>query len=241
MGTSSPQAVFHVVGHTSIPAVIVDHDNSSGVNVMQIQNNAAPLVTFAKTGNVGIGSVLPQATLHVEGAVLASQSNAQLNTATFISKSAGDNGYFVISGVGNVGIGTSNPQRTLDVNGSSLYSGIAQFNSNVYFSQDIEVNGNSYVHGDQTTDSDRRLKYDVREITDALDKVCALTGYTFNKIGVDTRCTGLIAQEVAEVLPEAVVTNPQSGYMSVAYGNMMGLIISAIKELKEKVDRLSAS
>lgn len=240
VGTSSPQAVFHVVGHTTIPAVIVDHDNSSGVNVMQIQNNAVPIVTFAKTGNVGIGSTVPQATLHVEGAVLASQSNAQLNTATFISRSAGESGYFVFNGTGNVGIGTSNPQHKLHVNGASLYNGVAQFSSNVYFSQDIEVNGNSYVHGDQTTDSDRRLKYDIREISDALDKVCALTGYTFNKIGVETRCTGLIAQEVSEVLPEAVVTNPQSGYMSVAYGNMMGLIISAIKELKDKVDHIAA-
>jgi hypothetical protein len=52
------------------------------------------------------------------------------------------------------------------------------------------------------------------------------------------RKTGVIAQEVERVLPEVVSTDPEDGIKSVAYGNVVGLLIEAIKELKEEVDQL---
>ena len=51
------------------------------------------------------------------------------------------------------------------------------------------------------------------------------------------RQTGVIAQEVLEVLPEAVLGD-EEGHYSVAYGNMVGLLIEAIKELKAEVEEL---
>ena len=50
----------------------------------------------------------------------------------------------------------------------------------------------------------------------------------------DKRYTGLIAQEVLPVLPEAVTGSEDTNY-ALAYGNMMGLIVEAIKELKQKI------
>lgn len=47
--------------------------------------------------------------------------------------------------------------------------------------------------------------------------------------------TGLIAQEVMKVLPEAVVTD-KDGYHSIAYGNMAGILVEAIKELKNELN-----
>jgi hypothetical protein len=52
------------------------------------------------------------------------------------------------------------------------------------------------------------------------------------------RKTGVIAQEMERVLPEVVSTDPEDGIKSVAYGNIVGLLIEAIKELKEEVDQL---
>jgi hypothetical protein len=52
------------------------------------------------------------------------------------------------------------------------------------------------------------------------------------------RKTGVIAQEMERVLPEVVSTDPEDGIKSVAYGNVVGLLIEAIKELKEEVDQL---
>lgn len=86
--------------------------------------------------------------------------------------------------------------------------------------------------GDITAFSDIRLKTDIEKIENALDKVCQLSGYTYNMN--DKRRTGVIAQEVEKVLPE-VVQDREDGYKTVAYGNMIGLLIEAIKELKEEI------
>ena len=68
---------------------------------------------------------------------------------------------------------------------------------------------------------------------DALAKVLQLRGVTFTKD--DKRSIGVIAQEIEKVIPEVVST---AEYKSVAYGNLVGLLIEAIKELKIEIDQL---
>ena len=82
--------------------------------------------------------------------------------------------------------------------------------------------------------SDRRAKTDLQQILSALEKVTQLTGYTFTMIESNQRSTGLIAQDVEKVLPEAV--GGTESQMNVNYGAMMGLIVEAIKELNVKLD-----
>jgi hypothetical protein len=87
--------------------------------------------------------------------------------------------------------------------------------------------------------SDARLKTDIQPIPDALIKISQINGVTY--LRTDTpetvRHTGVIAQEVEAVLPEVVATG-LDGYKVVAYGNMIGLLVEAIKELKAEVDAL---
>jgi hypothetical protein len=64
-----------------------------------------------------------------------------------------------------------------------------------------------------------------------------MRGVYFNKIGQSNRSVGVIAQEIEEVLPEVVLTDSE-GMKSVAYGNIVGILIEAIKELKAKVEEL---
>ena len=90
--------------------------------------------------------------------------------------------------------------------------------------------------------SDRRQKENIEPITNALDKVEQLGGYTFNyKNNPNTRMTGTMAQELLEVLPEAVYKtidgNTGEEIYAVRHGNVIGLIIEAIKELNEKVGK----
>ena len=84
--------------------------------------------------------------------------------------------------------------------------------------------------------SDARLKSDIAPISDALAKVQALTGVTFTMAGGETRQMGLIAQEVQAVAPEAVVE--AEGILRLAYGNLIGLLVEAIKDLAQEVDQL---
>jgi hypothetical protein len=84
--------------------------------------------------------------------------------------------------------------------------------------------------------SDRRLKTDITPITDALAKVQSLTGITYRMAGSDARQMGLIAQEVQIVAPEAVVE--AEGILRLAYGNLIGLLVEAIKDLAAEVEQL---
>jgi len=109
--------------------------------------------------------------------------------------------------------------------------------------------------------SDKRLKYNIRIIDGALNKVNQISGVTFQsneeaaKYGyTDTKTqVGVIAQEIEEVLPEAVVPAPfdigknedgteysKSGqnYMTVRYEKIVPLLIEAIKELKAELDMI---
>ena len=105
--------------------------------------------------------------------------------------------------------------------------------------------GNNYdwIHsGTMTTFSDERLKKDIEPITNALAKVQSLNGVTFKYIDKNTvnRDTGLIAQNVQAVLPEAIKEVNNEGHLGLAYGNMVGLLVEAIKELTAKVEALEA-
>ena len=95
--------------------------------------------------------------------------------------------------------------------------------------------GDFTVTGNITATSDRRLKSDLEVIPDAIDKINNLNGYTFTKD--EQRATGVIAQEVQAVLPEAV-KETENGYLSVAYGNMVGLLIEGMKEQQKQIDQL---
>ena len=100
----------------------------------------------------------------------------------------------------------------------------------------MNVNGALYASGNVTAFSDIKLKTDIVNINDALSKVMELNGVLFTRKDSGERCTGVIAQEVQKVLPEAVVE--VDGTLSVAYGNLVGLLIEAIKELKSEVETL---
>lgn len=92
--------------------------------------------------------------------------------------------------------------------------------------------------GNITAYSDARLKKNIKVIENALEKVKELNGYTFERTDIDVgRQTGVIAQEVMHVLPEAVATSDDGKY-TVAYGNMVGLLIESIKELNSQVTSL---
>ena len=107
------------------------------------------------------------------------------------------------------------------------------------FTGSISVSGSITATGDITAYSDERLKMDVETITDALDRVRSRRGVTFTRRDTGSRGIGLVAQELAAIVPEAVMAH-DDGLLSVAYGNLVGVLIEAVKELADKVERLEA-
>jgi Chaperone of endosialidase len=90
--------------------------------------------------------------------------------------------------------------------------------------------------GDVIAFSDQRLKQDITTIDSALDKVKQLRGVNYTRISTQKPSIGVIAQEVQQVIPEVV--KETDGYLGVSYGNMVGLLIEAIKELSEQIEEL---
>jgi len=119
--------------------------------------------------------------------------------------------------------------------GSSHYLGIGTNNP----TERLHVSGNILATGNITANSDISLKDNITPIPNALDKVLQIRGVTFNRNDIEDnpRHAGVIAQEVEKVLPE-VVSEGEDGIKSVAYGNMVSLLIEAIKEQQEQIDML---
>lgn len=115
--------------------------------------------------------------------------------------------------------------------------------SNVTFNN-IDAAGRIICEGDVTafgTISDMTMKENILPIENALDKVSQLGGYLFNYKNNPTPMTGVMAQELVDVLPEAVYKtrdpNTNEEIYAVRHGNVIGLLIEAIKELSAKVGK----
>jgi len=91
--------------------------------------------------------------------------------------------------------------------------------------------------------SDVRLKKDIKPIVSALDKVKNLNGVSFTWKKDNKKSIGFIAQEVEQVLPELVDTNPAiddpiKEYKSVNYSNVVAVLVEAMKDQQKQIDEL---
>ncbi len=108
---------------------------------------------------------------------------------------------------------------------------------------DMSAAGAATFNNDVTAFSDARLKDNVETIPNALEKVCAMRGVNFTRNDNDDKPgTGVIAQEMQEVFPVVVKENDdENNTLSVSYGNLVGVLIESIKELKAEIDELKGN
>ena len=122
----------------------------------------------------------------------------------------------------------------------------AKTNGSIVISGGMGVNNTINVGGDVIAfaSSDKRLKENIKPIANALDKVCKISGNTFdwNEEKQNTykgRDYGVVAQEIKEVMPELVDTR-DNGYLAVKYDKIVPLLIESIKELKKEIEELKS-
>jgi hypothetical protein len=116
-------------------------------------------------------------------------------------------------------------------------AGNLQFSTGTTRRVTMTTGGTLNATGDVIAYSDRRVKDNIQTIDNALETVSNLRGVSYNRNDVEDKSKkiGVIAQEVEGVLPEVVQYSEDADVYSVAYGNMAGLFIEAIKELKAEV------
>ena len=156
-------------------------------------------------------------------------SNGSVADAGIYTRSDGTYGtkmYFATTDSYSVG---SKTRMMINSNG---YIGI----NDISPSYNLDVNGAIRATGDIIAYSDIRVKENIKTIPSALDKVSKLRGVEFNKIGEEIKSIGVIAQEIEKIIPE-VVRVDDKGMKSVAYGNITGVLIEAIKEQQTIVNQ----
>lgn len=164
-----------------------------------------------------------------------------------------------IDSSGNIGINKPSPAYPLDVSGNINFTGDLKKNgANVTFTPAginsagniginkasgtvaLDVNGDIIASGNVTAYSDQRAKENIVTIDSPLDKIMKMRGVYYTRKDIPgPRQVGVIAQEVEEILPEVVLTDStEEKKKSVAYGNIVALLIEGMKAQQSTIDSL---
>ena len=213
----------------------IDTGNNAGglnTNVIHINNS----------GNVGISQTSIGHKLDVNGdARFVSNSSSRVLTLLQQGNNNGNIIQFQNHNGGNVWelVGRNNQfyiynnaltAHALFINPSNSNIGIG----NTSPSQKLHVTGSILASSDVVAFSDKKLKENIKTLDGS--KVYNMRGVSFTRKDTGKDSSGVIAQEIQKIAPELVTDN--DGTLSVAYGNLTGYLIEAVKELKTEVEQL---
>lgn len=238
---------------TASNSQLLDGVNSTQFLRSDVNDTMSAQLTFTARPLFNGGTSGSTSPFYVDSNTLVSNLNADLldgvQASQFLRSDATDTktaGDLILNDSVQLELGTNSTTRTIltklsggDTLVDALQNDIRfRFQGNNRFTFDMSP-GNLICVGNVTANSDRRLKENIETIPNALDKVDQLVGCTWNRIDNGNRQTGLIAQDLQKVLPEAVmVGKDEAETLSVAYGNVVGLLVEAIKDLRIEVEQL---
>jgi hypothetical protein len=206
----------------------------------------------ATNNRVGIGTSSPSETLEVNGAVKASGGFIFGNTNSYIYEGSDDTINFRVgsdgpyvefndAGSGVLELGNAGGELALTSFGTERMRIDSSGNllvGTTSGSDKVTVNGTVSATNFNTT-SDATLKTNVETLSGSLDAVKSLRGVSYDWIESGGSEIGVIAQEVEAVIPDVVSTNDE-GIKSVKYGNIVAVLIEAIKEQQAQIDELKS-
>lgn len=124
---------------------------------------------------------------------------------------------------------------SLNVLGNNSFS----FQQNSVENASLDTNGNMTAQNFFSV-SDQRFKKNISTITDAGSMLKQIRGVRFDWRKDGSSDIGVIAQEVFEVIPEAIVSSMNGSMLTVAYNKIIPLLIETIKELQMRVEVLES-
>jgi len=187
------------------------------------------------------GTLGPDLTLHHN-----SDSPADSDTVGLISFAGNDDGANKTTYVQLRGVATDVTDATEDGRFSLFTMKAGTLTEQLRVEEDGDLHADGNVIAYSTTVSDVALKSDIEVIPNALDKLDEIRGVTFTRHN-GKQSAGIIAQELEKVLPEAInetelplQKNDGKKYKTVEYDAIHGLLIQAIKELKDELRELKS-
>ena len=246
IGTTSPSAKLDIVGDGTNYALEVNNTSTG---------DAIKINTANATGNNGIYWNQGAVNLFNLFSTTSNDTRLRLGNTAGTKVHLSTNGASYLTG-GGVGIATTSPGTAYSLvvativgqTGSIEGQGSMKVTSGA-LGVNVTPSGTA-GRIDASNDivayssSDERLKENITPITDATEKVKKLTGIEFDwkekfkdAHGHEGRDTGVIAQQVLEVMPTAVREN-DNGYLAVRYEKLIGLLIESNKELAARAERL---
>ena len=217
--------------------IIQGNDGGSNITALTLDMSEAGAASFNSTVTANAGVIVDNIT--IDGTEIdLSSGDLTLDVAGDINLDA-DGGDVIIKDAGTeIGRFTNSSSDFVIQSAVSdkdmIFKGNDGGSTITALTLDMSGAGAATFNNDVTAFSDERLKSDIETIKNALDKVTNMRGVTFTREG--RQGTGVIAQEMQKVMPEVV--HDEGEYMSVAYGNLVGVLIEAVKELKAEVDEL---
>ncbi|MDD0751233.1 tail fiber protein, partial [Shigella sonnei] len=212
-------------------------------------NNASGAVSMGNGLSVGGGVNVTSGNIRIptsstswidmrNNAALSNSSAVATSSASAIIRQEHADRHYFVGGLGNSQFGFYMINKSRTANGTD---------ANAYLQNDgTWVCGGNGSFNDVYIRSDRRSKRNIRKIDRALDKLEQIEGvlYEIQVCGRYEQSGGLIAQDVQNVQPELVTVdhNDQSGEprLRLNYNGVIGMLVEAVKELREEVRELKA-
>jgi cytoskeletal protein CcmA (bactofilin family) len=235
-GNISTKGNLDISGYLNINNNSFKIDSSGNIiskGTLDISNNfSAGEVLYIDTINkrIGINNSQPLYTLDVSESIATTNTYfGSLNNTNNIIFSHRNH-----ANANNYALKQTKGGKTV-INSKST-SGNIEFRFNNITTHKLDNSGNITIDGNLFSYSDKRIKKNIEYLDGSLDKLKYMRGVTYNLIKDPSkkRQTGVIAQEIEQVLPEVIDNNGE--YKTVAYPNMVAFLIEAIKDIDNKIN-----